>query len=602
MTRSPSKTWPSLVLVGRERLIAVLPEIERVEHPVTDLLADIIGLSECRFAAALMPHAVDATVTITPALPDDPAAAGFHDLIKTSITDPARTTTLVAHLPVGQRIEDAGFLSFVIKLLGAGAQQEEIMAMARIVSEAVTTLANNVQVLAAKHLRAVLDRDLPAVSEGWKMLTPTSVWLLATHLAGDPQRPEIIKRRLQAFRLFAALPHVLTEQSITTAIDNGAPLIPVLAKRLDLTEAQVRSLHGAVAPDPASYRIATTFLDAVRELRAHSVPLHEWPGGGRPNQSQAWTSTPWLGTSNRQLLRPDQADPTDRETQDAINGFRDDILRPIAASRAGQSPFRKSHQVGYFLANLEFPPPLLASEERRDYLTAVRQVLIGTRGLKSFREAVAIWHRKAATVAAVRHEAQTDRPGWPPICGPWQSRDGAHAIFPLITAADLVEEGNALAHCVGGYYEPCRRGNTQILSLRRDGAHTATIELLLSGNKDLSVQVGQFKTRRNGRPDALAHDALKEFLGAINGGEHPIDRKSLVAYRRTMRNVWDGAWSSNPSLDHARSVFPLYLPLLPRGTPETFDAWYAASGLDPVIDRAFAAVAGGGSAHRSDAF
>ncbi len=202
----PLKTWPSLVSVGRQRLIMVLPEIERVEHPVTDLLADIIGLSQCRFAAALIPHAVDAAVTIMPALPDASATADFHDLIKTSITDPARTTTLVAHLPIGQRIEDGGFLSFVIKLLGAGAQQDAIMAMARIVSEAMTTLANNVQVLAVKHLRSVLDRDLPVVSEGWKMLTPTSVWLLATHLAGDPQRPEIIKRRLQAFRLFAALP------------------------------------------------------------------------------------------------------------------------------------------------------------------------------------------------------------------------------------------------------------------------------------------------------------------------------------------------------------------------------------------------------------
>lgn len=591
MKRSDTQAWSSLTSIGRQRLIAVLPEIERIDRPMTDFLADIIGLANCRITAALTPHAVDAAVTIAPALPGEGAIASYHDLIETCIGKPVRSTEIAIRLPLGQQIQNQGFLSFVMQLLNAGARHEAIMAMARIVSEAMTTLVDHIRTLAANHLRSVLDRDLPVVSDGWRVLTPASIWLLAPDHAGDPRRPEIIKRRLQAFRLFAGLPDVLIEPSVTAAIDNGIPLIPVLAARLHLTEAEIRSLRGAANPNPASYySITTHYLDAVRELKAHSVPLHEWPGGGRPDQPQAWIRTPWLGPLKLCLLRPDRADPADHETQDAINGFRDDILRPIAASRAAQSPFRKARDVGSFLNTLEIPFSLLGSDERRDLLTAIREALVGARGAKSFRQAVTIWHRKAATIAAMRHEARTDRPGWPPICQPWQSPDEVHTILPLTSAADLVEEGNALAHCVGGYYEPCRRGDTQILSLRRHGRPTATIELVLSGDTALSVQVGQFKTRHNRQPDASAYETLKAFVGAINGGEHPIDRKSLVAYRKAMRDVWDVAWSNDLSLDHARSVFPLYLPLLPRGTPETFDAWCATSGLDPVIDRALAAI------------
>lgn len=592
MTLAPTITWSSLFEAGRLRLIAAVPQVEALEHPMITVLAHVLGLAECRFATALAPHTVDATVTTTPTLSDDPVAAALLDLVAASITAPARTVFSEAQFPIGQKIDDEGFVSFVIQLLGAGATQQAIMDMARIVSAAIETLATGVRHLAEQHLRSVLDRDIPIVSQGWKSLSSIAVWLLATDIAGDPRRPETIKRRLQAFRLFAALDSVLTDPLVTSAIDNGIPLIPTLANHLDLTEAEVRGLRGAFEPDPFSYRSRAYILDGIQELKAHSVPLCEWPGGGKPDQPQAWKGTPWLETRKRHLLRPDLADPADHEAQDAINGFRYDILRPIAANRAAQLPPDKSHCIQYFLADLDFPLSLRGSEERRDFLTAIRQVLMGRRRSKSFNEAVALWHRKAATIAAVRHEARTNRPGWPAICQQWQSRDGRHSLVPLTTAAHLVEEGNALIHCVGAYYDACRRGETQILSLRRDGVHTATTELLLSGDKALSIKVGQFKSRCNSRPDEPAHGALQEFLAAINNGDHPIDRKRLVAYRKAMRDVWDGGCFKDLSLAHARKVFPLYLPLLPRGTPETFDAWYAGSGLEPVMDRALMAIAG----------
>ncbi|MDN5925593.1 MAG: PcfJ domain-containing protein [Hyphomicrobiales bacterium] len=191
----------------------------------------------------------------------------------------------------------------------------------------------------------------------------------------------------------------------------------------------------------------------------------------------------------------------------------------------------------------------------------------------------------------MRHERRTNRPGWPAICPPWRCDRGIHEIVPITSAAGLVEEGNRLDHCVGGYYPQCRSGAVQILSLRRDGTHAATIELTLSGTTadTLFFQVGQFKARRNRRPDDELHDVLRAFLAALNSGAHPFFRSRLAAYRKRMECDGDYLWSARAlQIAHARDVFPLYLPLLPRGTPADLNGWCEQTGLTAALDRAAA--------------
>jgi hypothetical protein len=57
-------------------------------------------------------------------------------------------------------------------------------------------------------------------------------------------------------------------------------------------------------------------------------------------------------------------------------------------------------------------------------LAAVRRALIGERQARGFQEAVAKWHRYAATIAAMRDEQQTAKPGWPALCPDWRSACG----------------------------------------------------------------------------------------------------------------------------------------------------------------------------------
>ncbi|MGA8756003.1 MAG: PcfJ domain-containing protein [Stellaceae bacterium] len=216
----------------------------------------------------------------------------------------------------------------------------------------------------------------------------------------------------------------------------------------------------------------------------------------------------------------------------------------------------------------------------QQFLTCIRRALVGERGPKAFQQAAHVWHRRAAAVAALRNESQTDRPGWPPLCPPWRSRCGTYEIVPLTTAKALVEEGNAHHHCVGTYYDACRSGGTQILSLRAHGTPVVTAEILLDARIS-SIRVGQFKGLYDEVPgDPAVHQAMREFLHELRTGAHPLNRQLLRAYRQWADDqIYRWNTARTPTLAHARDAFPLYLALLPRRTPADFDCWCEQTGL-----------------------
>ena len=216
----------------------------------------------------------------------------------------------------------------------------------------------------------------------------------------------------------------------------------------------------------------------------------------------------------------------------------------------------------------------------QQFLACIRRALIGPRGPKAFQQAARVWHRRAAAVAALRNENQTDRPGWPPLCPPWTSPCGHYRIVPLTTARALVEEGNAHHHCVGTYYDACRSGGTQILSLRENGKPVVTAEIFLD-RRIASIRVGQFKglptkcptIRRCTRPCAIFCAIFAPAFIRSTG-----TNCGLTANGPTEHCFY--GWSSQQlSIAHARQAFPLYLPLLPRGTPASFDLWCDKTGL-----------------------
>lgn len=583
---SHSSTWTDLHASATRELFASVPAFARIDtHPAVVALTVLSAFSNTAITARRSENSVAAHVVVTPRPDSDPAVQQLITHMEAAITKNACQARNTASFDPGALLEQSGYIELLAKAIRAGASEAELKDMADVISKAVEKLSSQVSHLTEIHLDRLLRRDMPQLGDRPAGPSATLEWLLAVDRSGDAERPNLLTRRWQALEIYASLAAVLRERPITLAIDEGRPLNPILMDRLGISAAELKALRGARTFSDA-FKAGVDLAHAVIELKAHGVPLAEWPARGEPDQPHAWLQSPWASVHRNTIIRVDYVSGN-QHASDAIGALAEDILRPLAVHRATVA---RRGDLGYnFLQSFEFPAALRSSEDRQAFLAALNRAIIGQRGIKAFHEAVELWHRRVATISAVRHERRTDRPGWPSICPPWHSENAVHEIVPIISAAGLVEEGNRLDHCVGGYYPQCRSGAVQILSLKRAGTHVATIELNLSGTTadTLSFRVGQFKAHRNKRPDDELHDVLRAFLAALNSGAHPIFRAQLAAHRKRMERSGDYPWSARAlPIAHARDVFPLYLPLLPRSTPPDLDIWCMQTGLTPALDRA----------------
>ncbi|MBN9499707.1 MAG: PcfJ domain-containing protein [Alphaproteobacteria bacterium] len=574
-------------LVGRCATVA----LRKSDSRIAALLA-LMALSHARLDADVHDNHLEADLRVHPAPPGHGPAAELLDHITCIVSDVARCARGETRLDISARLDDWGYAFLMVDLLGDGAREAELTAMAECVGAALTRVHKRVEELCTQHLRAVLTRDAPQAAFLSRGLTLQAEWLLAPYLSGDASRPDILVRRAQALGLFGSLVSALREPAITEVVDRAEPLTPALAGHLGLTEAELRAFRGS-RDVRASIEQWDDFVVAARRLKTYSVPRHEWPGAAQPETPSAWQNSPWLRSPRTHLIRPDYLEEKEAGVQDAVLALKDDLIRPLVAARRPPGDLRNT-TIAHFASELDFPQARHGCADYRTFLLGLHRAIIGTRKPKAFQEAAALWHRRAASLSALRHEHTAERPGWPALCAAWRSHDGRYEVVALTSASDLVIEGNAMQHCVGGYYDVCRRGDTQILSLRRDGHRAATVEIALEGSIEApALKVGQFKAIRNTRPADDLHDALRDFLRDLRSQAHAMNAATLARYRRRMHKRGDYAWRSDAlPLDHAREAYPLYRPLLPRPAPASFDLWCAESGLVDTIDRAFAALGG----------
>jgi hypothetical protein len=115
--------------------------------------------------------------------------------------------------------------------------------------------------------------------------------------------------------------------------------------------------------------------------------------------------------------------------------------------------------------------------------------------------------------------------------------------------------------------------------LRTDGEPAVTAEILLNPGIT-SIRVAQFKGLHDEVPeDPALHQVMRDFLRDLRSGRHPLNREPLRQYREWAEQHYS-CWSSRTvTIAHAREAFPLYLALLPRGTPAAFDQWCDRTGL-----------------------
>ena len=96
-------------------------------------------------------------------------------------------------------------------------------------------------------------------------------------------------------------------------------------------------------------------------------------------------------------------------------------------------------------------------------------------GLKAATQASHEWHEAVATNADCRQGLELPPPWYP------AAKQGAFEIVPIVTAADLYHEGQAMHHCVATYADRVREGACYVFSVRQSGERVATVSLVRHG-------------------------------------------------------------------------------------------------------------------------
>ncbi len=81
-------------------------------------------------------------------------------------------------------------------------------------------------------------------------------------------------------------------------------------------------------------------------------------------------------------------------------------------------------------------------------------------------------------------------------------------IFLLDTPAKLVQEGNEMSHCVGGYTKAVEKGDTLIFSVRAEG-YRSTLEIV---PRDESIEVQSHRGANNDSPPEPCVRAVEKYL------------------------------------------------------------------------------------------
>ena len=377
-----------------------------------------------------------------------------------------------------------------------------------------------------------LDAEAVAQARAIDGLRPSSYSYLNTVNA-------VIRRnRGQAMAVFPLLRPVLMTpplDAVRKDIDEGRPLIDVLAAHYRTSKAMIRVLCG-VTPEDLDHRIGQLGT-LVRLL--HEIPPSWWPRDpatwhqfagaanaiARVSRHPITTATNqlWLRRSAQTGYKISETTPEDlaRLGQD-IDEFMDTLRRalywalPDPKSLSPEVPAKRP---------LEIAVTLKANVGLDKLSTIVR------RFGDAYRQAVTEFAEQAELWRGVR---------WPALGeGDGVREYGEIVIRPLLTPGDLKDEGARMGNCVASYVEHCMKGTSQIWSVRlrdetRGDVHLATLETRIrthpNGRKVLDVQ--QHKGVRNGAPAAMAWQAVRTHAAYFS--ESPRLMQAYLDWKATM--------------------------------------------------------------------
>ncbi len=424
-------------------------------------------------------------------------------------------------------------------------------------------------------------------------------WLLGADRVGTADGAalaRIVEYRMQASSVYGAVGDVLREPEITAVIDEAGSLNAVLSERLGAT----RSMRAAIRRIGMDRGMGTGIRDdgvervssAVRQLCLYEEPLSVWDDTleratpGNPRAPSGNQPTVLHSTYDWNLVSPLYA-RTSTEVRDVVNFLERDILRPIIDAQMGDLGRKVRLSDLVLSVSSSGEEGAECREAAFGVVRAFNRAVVGDSTPTGFAKAAMEVHRFTASMAALRQEVQGDTPPWPALFRPWTSEDGRFEVITLTSAAELVEEGLAMEHCVGGYADQCRTGRTHICSVRVDGERAATLEVFLDvDGSGARVRTGQFKGHLNRSAPAEAALAVHAFRDAMRSKEIKPAVKAVREYMAAAEKEEGYRTGRGLSMEDVERLWAVYRDfLVPGAAGMSVADWAGASGITEAVMR-----------------
>ena len=133
-------------------------------------------------------------------------------------------------------------------------------------------------------------------------------------------------------------------------------------------------------------------------------------------------------------------------------------------------------------------------------------------------------------VPSVEHDKGQISHEWPGLPElPWQHEE--LTIISLTSTAELCLDGGLMNHCVGSYFDDCRRGDAHIVSIRdASGNRLSTAEISLEETAGCKIQtvVVQHRAKGNRQPEERCVVALEAMVERWQNEGNQRELTSLV--------------------------------------------------------------------------
>lgn len=233
----------------------------------------------------------------------------------------------------------------------------------------------------------------------------------------------------------------------------------------------------------------------------HALKLHKQAGvvddGGKPSISN-------IGIGSIENIA--------RSATDMVEGFSNRVLLPIIMHGA-----RENGRISLSIENAILLNKTSAC------------LLFDGKNASAVLDLVKRFHHQfeALTGSALERDISDVMTEWPPLCDDVITPEGFH-LKNLTSAAELVEEGRKMNHCVGMYDRNCATGISRIMSVQDPAGKTlSTAEFIHLDSMD-NIKTRQNLAYKNWNPEPEAQKAVNWFLSQVRE-ERIVINTDLIA-------------------------------------------------------------------------